>query len=112
MNLAEGLGQGKDFCREGLVYQSHKVHERRTTSLCRHLLRLEVREGIHKALAPTELTHNLVGDLVHSLPKEELLLIPENFVMLGDMTEWSWELPATFPSQRGSQFEDILGIAR
>lgn len=46
-------------------------------------------KGIHKALAPTELTHNLVGGLVQSLPKEELLLIPENFMMLGDMTEWS-----------------------
>lgn len=55
-----------------------------------------------------ELIQNLVRSLVHSLPKEDLLLIPRYFMTLGDTTEWSWEMPATFPSQRGSPLETFL----
>lgn len=49
-----------------------------------------------KALALVELIHSPVAGLVYSLHKEELLLIPGNFMLLWDITEWSWELLATF----------------
>lgn len=68
-------------------------------------------KGIHKALALRELTHSPVGGLIHSIPKEELLLIPGNFMMLEDVPEWSWELSATFPSQRDSPIGDMFVVA-
>lgn len=65
----------KDTCSRSEMYETH-VKDR--------------------ALALVELTHSPVAGLVYSLHKEELLLIPGNFMLLWDITEWSWELLATF----------------
>lgn len=56
-----------------------------------------------------EFTYSLVGCLVHSLPKEELLLIRENFRMLGP--DWvELETVSYIPLTRDSPLEDVFMI--